>query len=115
MFEKTETNPITEIAFGNVRILGVVNQIKSKSPINPLEKLITSGITTDINQSTIKVNPPPISNFPHTFFGNLKNLKISGKTKINKLYIVAVIKYPAEPFGLTTPGNVLTTSQKIIK
>ncbi len=83
MFEKTETNPITESAFGKVNNLGVVNQIKSKSPTKPREKFITSGIVTDITQRKIKVKPPPINNFPHTFFGNRKNLSISGNTKIN--------------------------------
>ena len=92
MFEKTETNPITESAFGKVNNLGVVNQIKSKSPTKPREKFITSGIVTDITQRKIKVNPPPINNFPHTFFGNLKNLNISGNTKINNPYIDAVMK-----------------------
>lgn len=83
MFTKTETNPITESAFGSVNIFGVVNHMKSKSPTKPLEKFIISGIVTDITQRKTKVNPPPINNFPHTFFGNLKNLRISGNTKIN--------------------------------
>lgn len=83
MFEKTETNPITESAFGNVNNLGVVNHIKSKSPTKPREKLMISGIVTDITHRKIKVSPPPINNFPHTFLGNLKNLNISGNTKTN--------------------------------
>ena len=83
MFEKTETNPITVSEFGKVNNFEVVNQMKSKSPTNPLENVSTSGIAIDTTQRKIKVKPPPISNLPQTFFGNLKNLSISGNTRIN--------------------------------
>ena len=82
MFNKTETNPITAIFDGRSSNLGVVNQIKSNPPTNPEVKVITSGNIEEINNSTTKVIPLPISNFPQTFLGNLKKRRISGNTTI---------------------------------
>jgi len=88
-----------------------VNHTKSKFPIYPEEIVRMSGVTVAININKPNVIAVPISIFPQAFFGNLKNLRISGNANIASANRLPTNKYPKEPFGLVMPGMVLTKTQ----